>query len=68
MRVGVIYEDDERTTTRWAEEVTGRRGDGEGWFRLRTDAGNRAHVYLFFEREDGHAWSPSVYREVRFPG
>ena len=68
LRVGVIYEGSARPTPSWAEETRGRRGEGEGWFRLRTGTGRRAHVYVFFEREDRKAWSPSVYRQVEMPG
>ena len=45
----------------WAEEMSGTRGDGEGTFRLDTREDKEAHVYLFFEREDGTAFSQSCW-------
>lgn len=50
----------------WAEEMSGTRGDGEGTFRLDTREDKEAHVYLFFEREDGTAFSPSAHFHVEF--
>lgn len=59
LRAGVIYEDISPTT--WpVAETSGLRGDGRGEFRL-DPARPLAHVYLYFEREDGTAWSPSTY-------
>ena len=42
----------------------GTRGDGGGEFRLDESKGPGAHVYLYFEREDGTAWSPSRHFRV----
>ena len=44
-----------------ALETSGTRGGREGTFRVRTDLGPTAHVYLFFGREDGTAYSPSLH-------
>ena len=60
---GVLYEDD-MLTVRLAAEACGTRGDGRGWFRLEEGHGEVAHVYLFFAREDGRAFSPSRYFRV----
>ena len=59
LRAGVIYDDISPTT--WpVAETSGTRGEGRGEFRL--DPSHAvAHVYLYFEREDGAAWSPSTY-------
>lgn len=45
----------------WALEAEGARGGREGRFRVRTDLGPTAHVYLFFGRPDGTAYSPSMH-------
>ena len=61
LRAGVLYDSDPSSPLRAAAE--GTRGDGGGKFRLDESKGPGAHVYLYFEREDGTAWSPS--RHVR---
>lgn len=66
LRAGVLY-DDEPLSTRLAEEVSGTRADGGGEFRLDTGR-TGAHVYLFFEREDGTAFSPSACFHVTIAG
>ena len=60
---GVLYEDD-TLTVRLAAGVGGTRGEGHGWFRLEEGHAGVAHVYLFFAREDGLAFSPSRYFRV----
>ena len=44
-----------------ALESSGTRGELAGTFRVRTDLGPTAHVYLFFGRADGTAYSPSLH-------
>ena len=44
--------------------VSGQRGDKEGTFILAPDITGTAHVYLYFAREDGTAFSPSRYFRV----
>ena len=63
LRVGVLYERLPMVPVA-ALEVSGRREDGEGWFRLDTRHGSRTHVYVFFAREDGGAFSPSKHFTV----
>lgn len=58
LMAGVLYADDP-LSPRLAAEVSGRRGDLRGEFRLDPSGGLPAHVYLFFAREDGTAYSPS---------
>ena len=41
--------------------TSGRRRDGQGEFTLDTERGPKAHVYLYFAREDGTAYSPSQH-------
>ena len=79
LRVGVLRvfaeEDRPRYGTYWAEEADGLRGDGVGTFRV-DDWSERlvpegvtaveTHAYLFFEREDGAAWSPSRHVPIAF--
>ena len=47
--------------------VSGRRGDGCGTFALDPADGAAQHVYLYFAREDGAAFSPSRYFRVELP-
>ena len=64
LRAGVLY-DRNTLALHTATEVSGARGDGRGEFALdpsRYDPG--AHVYLYFAREDGSAYSPSVHFHV----
>lgn len=56
--VGVLY-DTSPMSARLVPGVSGTRGDGQGEFTLDPGQGQAAHVYLFFEREDGTAYSPS---------
>ena len=58
LMAGVLYATDPLTPCP-AAETSGRRGDGHGRFRLDPEAGLPAHVYLYFAREDGTAYSPS---------
>lgn len=58
--VGVIYED-RPGAPQLAQEVTGRRGDMKGTFRLNGTSGGTAHIYCFFGREDETAYSESFY-------
>lgn len=59
LRVGVIPETDALTALP-AEAVSGRRADGTGVFALpEICAGTVCHAYVYFERADGTAWSPS---------
>ena len=60
LMVGVLYGRD-MDSPRWAAEVSGCRGDGCGSFRLEERFGGDAHAYVFFGREDGSAYSPSLY-------
>ena len=62
LRAGVIY-DRAPLGPRPAEESSGTRADGQGRVRLNPAYGTTAHVYLYFEREDGTAYSPSEYFE-----
>ena len=64
LRAGVLY-DRNTLALHTATEVSGARGAGRGEFALdpsRYDPG--AHVYLYFAREDGSAYSPSVHFHV----
>lgn len=63
MRVGVLYDDRVRSP-RLALDVTGCRGDSRGEFTLDESIGRSAHVYIFFERADHGAFSPSQYARV----
>lgn len=58
LQVGVLYDSKPKAPKR-VPEVSGTRGDGEGWFRLDPKFGLPAHVYVYFAREDGTAYSPS---------
>ena len=60
LRVGVVY-DRNLNGPCWAEEASGRREDCRGEFRLNATKKDTAHVYLFFAREDGTAYSPSAH-------
>lgn len=62
LRAGVLYDSDPMSPLRAAAE--GTRGDGGGEFRLDESKGPGAHVYLYFEREDGTTWSPSRHFRV----
>ena len=64
LQVGVLYDAKPKAPKR-APEVSGTRGEGEGWFRLDPKFGLPAHVYLYFAREDGSAYSPSRCFRVR---
>ena len=63
LKVGVFYPSTP-TGLYWAEEMSGTRGDGCGEFRLDTQSDTEAHVYLFFAREDGGAYTPSMHFHV----
>lgn len=63
LMAGVLY-DDWLPSTFLAPEAAGTRGEGAGEFRLETKRGRSAHVYLFFAREDGSAYSPSAHFKV----
>ena len=65
LRAGVAY-DSEPLALTLAASAEGRRGDGGGEFVLDTAGETGAHVYLFFEREDGSAYSPSLHFHVEF--
>lgn len=66
LRAGVLYDELTLFPMR-AREATGIRGDGGGEFLLDSTKGRSAHVYLYFEREDGTAWSPSRHFRVEWP-
>ena len=63
LKVGAFYPSTP-TGLYWAEEMSGTRGDGCGEFRLDTSSDTEAHVYLFFAREDGGAYTPSMHFHV----
>lgn len=63
MRVGVLYDKLTRSP-RLAMEVSGRRGDLRGEFTLNEELGRAAHVYIFFAKADGTAFSPSLCARV----
>ena len=63
LRVGVIYDSTLLGLT-WANTMEGRRGEGAGTFSLDTDKETGAHVYLFFARANGSAYSPSWHVHV----
>lgn len=63
LRVGVIYDSTLLGIT-WANQMEGRRGEGQGEFSLDTGKESGAHVYLFFARADGSAYSPSWHVHV----
>lgn len=65
LRVGVLY-DGLPLGARMAVEVSGRRGDLCGEFTLSEEewAEGGAHVYCFFAREDGSAFSDSQYFRI----
>lgn len=60
LRVGVIY-GDMPLSPRLALEVRGTRREREGAFRLDGRLGGGVHVYVFFERADGTAFSGCRY-------
>ena len=62
LKAGVIYAGNQDSFS-WAEECSGRREECSGEVRVRTGKGT-AHVFLFFAREDGTAFSPSRYFRV----
>lgn len=63
LRVGVIYDSTLLGLT-WANTMEGRRGEGTGTFSLDSGKETGAHVYLFFARADGSAYSPSWHVHV----
>ena len=67
LRAGVIYDGDRLSAYR-APRVSGTRGDGSGEFELDAGRGTVAHVYLYFERRGGGAFSPSAYFRVETGG
>ena len=60
LRAGMLY-DEALPFPSLAEVTAGTRGECRGEFRADTSHAGKAHVYLFFEREDGAAWSPSAH-------
>ncbi|WP_251619773.1 hypothetical protein [Odoribacter lunatus] len=58
--VGLLYES-LPLGARLAPEVSGERGKLSGKFTLDPKLGDKAHVYCFFRRKDGHAFSDSWY-------
>lgn len=58
--VGVIF-DARPGAPQLAQEAGGKRRELEGWFRLKEGAEGVKHVYCFFGREDGSAFSESLY-------
>lgn len=60
LMVGVMNSDSP-LQPRLASFVSGRRGDGCGDFMLDEKSRNGAHVYFFFAREDGSAYSDCAY-------
>lgn len=58
--VGVLY-DSHPLAPRLALDVKGRRGEFSGEFTLDGSMGTPAHVYCFFGRADGSAFSKSQY-------
>lgn len=67
LMVGVIHED-YPLALELVPGVEGTRGEGQGRFRVEGKMGEGVHVYLFFAREDGTAYSPSEYTRVVLPG
>lgn len=63
LQAGVLY-DSNLLALHTAVETSGRRRDGQGEFRLDAERGPKAHVYLYFAREDGTAYSPSQHFHV----
>ena len=60
LRVGMLY-DEALPFVSLAPEAVGVRGEGRGEFLVDTSHSGGAHAYVFFEREDGAAWSPSAH-------
>ena len=66
LRVGFIPE--EEMLTLQPAEAEGRRADGEGTLAIEPIPGvTRYHVYVYFAREDGSAYSPSRHFTVEIP-
>lgn len=63
LQAGVLY-DNNLLALHTATEVSGTRGEGQGVFALDTAKAGGAHVYLYFAREDGTAYSPSAHFHV----
>lgn len=63
LQAGVLY-DNNLLALHTATEVSGTRGEGQGMFALDTERAGGAHVYLYFAREDGTAYSPSAHFHV----
>lgn len=63
LQAGVLY-DNNLLALHTATEVSGTRGEGQGVFALDTAKAGGAHVYLYFAREDGTAYSPSTHFHV----
>ncbi|MDE7074716.1 MAG: hypothetical protein K2O69_06695 [Odoribacter sp.] len=61
--VGVIHEE-HPDSPRLLAEVSGVRGDLTGTFELEKEPGETVHVYCFWGREDGTAFSDSFYFKV----
>ena len=60
LQAGVLY-DNNLLALHTATEVSGTRGEGQGVFALDPAKAEGAHVYLYFAREDGTAYSPSAH-------
>lgn len=63
LQAGVLY-DNNLLALHTATEVSGTRGEGQGVFALDPAKAEGAHVYLYFAREDGTAYSPSAHFHV----
>ena len=63
LQAGVLY-DNNLLALHTATEMSGTRGEGQGMFALDTERAGGAHVYLYFAREDGTAYSPSAHFHV----
>ena len=63
LQAGVLY-DNNLLALHTATEVSGTRGEGQGVFALDPAKAEGAHVYLYFAREDGTAYSPSTHFHV----
>lgn len=64
LQAGVLY-DNNLLALHTATEMSGTRGEGQGVFALDTAKAGGAHVYLYFAREDGTAYSPSAHFHVK---
>ena len=60
LRVAVVYAL-RRLVVRPADGASGTRGELAGEFRLEGVPSGEAHAYVYFEREDGGAFSPSAH-------